>query len=87
MAKKRYSDLQKAVLKLYRSYLKFGCSKPEPLRSSIIDYAYKTFRHHKNIPRTKFDRIEFLLRQESNKLDTWKESSLSNIQYKDRDIQ
>ena len=78
MVKKR-SDLQRAVLLLYRNWLKFGCSKPEPLRSNIINYASKSFRANKDIPRIKFDRIEFFLRQETNKLNAWKESNLTNV--------
>ena len=83
----KYSKLQKSVLTLYRDYMKFGVSKPEPLRSSIINYAYKQFRENRNIKRIKMDRIEFLLRQENNKLDTWKQASLSGVQEtKRRDI-
>ena len=78
MIKKR-SELQKSILLLYRNWLKFGCSKPEPLRSSIINYAYKTFRDNRNIPRVKFDRIEYFLRQETNKLNAWKEANLTNV--------
>ena len=79
---KKYSELQKAVLSLYRDYLKFGVSKPEPLRSNIIDYAYKSFRANKNLPRRKFNRIEFLLRLETNQLTMWKEANLDNITLK-----
>lgn len=82
---KKYSDLQRSALKLYRDYLKFGCSKPEPLRSNIINYASSTFRKHRDIPRTKFDRIEFLMRQESNKLDMWKEANIEHINFKPKD--
>ena len=79
---RKHSQLQKAVLGLYRDYMKFGVSKPEPLRSNIINYAYNKFRANKDLKRTQFDRIEFLLRQETNNLDTWKESNLQGISYK-----
>ena len=78
---KKYSDLQRSVLTLYRGFLKFAVTKPEPLRSDIIDYAHNLWRANKNLHRSKFDRIEYLLRQESNKLDTWKESNLKNISF------
>mmetsp|Transcript_33412 Transcript_33412/g.38371 ORF Transcript_33412/g.38371 Transcript_33412/m.38371 type:complete len:84 (+) Transcript_33412:22-273(+) len=79
---KKHSELQRAVLLLYRDYLKFGCSKPEPLRSDIIDYAYKTFHANRHIPRIKFNRVEFLLRQETNKLQAWREANLTSINFK-----
>lgn len=70
--KKKYSELQLQVLRFYRAYHQFAMSKPEPLRSQLQDEARAVMAKHRDIPRRKFQYIEFVLRQESNKLQMLK---------------
>ena len=86
------STLQKNVLTFYREYLKFANSKPEvspnfnsllqPLKSNLRIAARTLMEKHKDIPRTNFNYIEFVLRTEANKLQTLKMSSIDSIKIK-----
>ena len=65
------------MLRFYRAYLKLASEKEEPLRSKLATEARALMDKHRKIPRTNFGYIEFVLRQESNKLQMLK---LSNVQ-------
>lgn len=53
------SELQLAVLRFYRDAYKFARSKPEPLRSTLVDYLKREFTVAKSISRLKFNTVVF----------------------------
>ncbi|CAK78539.1 unnamed protein product (macronuclear) [Paramecium tetraurelia] len=77
-----HSKFQKEILQFYRSVLKWASLKPEPAKSSIIQYAQNEYRKNQNIPKKKFDRIEFLFRQGKNKFEIWKDAKIDSISIK-----
>lgn len=77
--KKKYSELQLQVLRFYRAYLIFAKSKPDPLRTQLQIQARSLLEKHRSIPRRNYQHIEFVLRQESNKLQMLKNANISSI--------
>ena len=67
------------VLRFYRAYHQFAISKPEPLRSTLQTQVRDLMAKHRTIPRSNFGYIEFVLRQESNKLQMLKHANISSI--------
>lgn len=76
---KRYSDMQLKALDFYRQYLKFAKTKEEPLRSNLQVNARAIMDKHRDIPRRKYNYIEFVLRTEINKLEMLRQSNVSSI--------
>ena len=84
------SLLQKNIISFYREALKYTHTlKPvifylnyKQARDSLKNYLRSEFKQHKDIPRIKINRIEFLLRQGRNKLLGFKSSNIDNISHK-----
>ena len=77
---KRYSELQLKALDFYRKYLIFARTKDEPLRSNLEHNARTIMETHRDIPRRKYNYIEFILRTEINKLEMLRTANISSVQ-------
>jgi hypothetical protein len=65
------SGLQRRVISLYYTTLKeiVHSKRPRTLKVQLYQYLNYEFNSHKNIPRTDFDYIEYLLRTGKTKIE------------------